>query len=112
MISLVSVLVGLAVLAFVLRVFARRKKRVALGIDDYLCFVANTLMMGMLIELILCEPTIFYLVQKRRNKPTFRAQGVPLVAMGITHLNLARRRFRHFTKYIIVLLDILVIIVC
>ncbi|KAL1999643.1 hypothetical protein VTN02DRAFT_4222 [Thermoascus thermophilus] len=53
MISLVSVLVGLALLAFVLRIFARRKRRVALGIDDYLCFVANTLMVGMLIELVI-----------------------------------------------------------
>lgn len=54
MIAIVSVLVALAVGAVGLRVFARFKRRVQFGIDDYLCFIALAILLSMLIELILC----------------------------------------------------------
>ncbi|OBT70576.1 hypothetical protein VF21_10334, partial [Pseudogymnoascus sp. 05NY08] len=52
MIIIVSVLVGLATIATVLRVFARLKRRVKIEIDDYLCFTALFLLYGMLVQLI------------------------------------------------------------
>ncbi|PYI00550.1 integral membrane protein [Aspergillus sclerotiicarbonarius CBS 121057] len=53
MILIISVLVGLACLSAALRIVARVKRRTGFGVDDYLCFVAIVLMLGMLIELIL-----------------------------------------------------------
>ena len=55
MIIIVTVLVGLATIATVLRVFARLKRRVKIEIDDYLCFTALFLLYGMLVQLIFCE---------------------------------------------------------
>ncbi|OBT87326.1 hypothetical protein VE02_03022 [Pseudogymnoascus sp. 03VT05] len=52
MIIIVTVLVGLATIATVLRVFARLKRRVKIDIDDYLCFTALFLLYGMLVQLI------------------------------------------------------------
>lgn len=54
MIAIVSVLVALAVGAVGLRVFARFKRRVQFGIDDYLCFISLAILLSMLIELVLC----------------------------------------------------------
>ncbi|PYH97830.1 integral membrane protein [Aspergillus ellipticus CBS 707.79] len=51
MICIVSVLVGLSLLAVILRVVARLQRRVSFGVDDYLCFVCIILLIGMLIEL-------------------------------------------------------------
>lgn len=65
MIRIVSVLVGLATLSAILRVIARIKIRMKFGIDDYLCFGGMVFLYGMLIELILCEYTIF-LFEKRK----------------------------------------------
>ncbi|KAI9743773.1 MAG: hypothetical protein M1818_002506 [Claussenomyces sp. TS43310] len=53
MIRVVSVLVGLATIAVVLRIVARLKTRMKFGTDDYLCFVGIVFLYGMLIELIL-----------------------------------------------------------
>ncbi|KAH1369513.1 hypothetical protein KXW42_003316 [Aspergillus fumigatus] len=53
MIAIVSVLVGLSVLAVILRVFARIKRRVKLGVDDYLCFLSIVMLIAMEIELVL-----------------------------------------------------------
>ncbi|KAI2997295.1 hypothetical protein CBS147346_8838 [Aspergillus niger] len=55
MIVIVSVLVGLTCLSMTLRFVARVKRRTGFGVDDCLCFVAVVLMLGMLIELILCK---------------------------------------------------------
>lgn len=55
MIIIVTVLVGLATIATILRVFARLKRRVKIEIDDYLCFTALFLLYGMLVQLIFCE---------------------------------------------------------
>lgn len=55
MIIIVAVLVGLATVATVLRLFARLKRRVNIEIDDYLCFTALFLLYGMLVQLVLCE---------------------------------------------------------
>jgi hypothetical protein len=55
MIEVVSVLVALCLISTVLRVFARLRRRVGFGIDDYLSMGAMFLMIGMLIELILCS---------------------------------------------------------
>jgi hypothetical protein len=55
MIAIVSVLVGLSVLAVILRVFARIKRRVKLGVDDYLCFLSIVMLIAMEVELILCK---------------------------------------------------------
>lgn len=51
----VAALVGLSVLAVALRVVARLKRRVGFGVDDYLCFLSIFLLVGMLIQLVLCE---------------------------------------------------------
>ncbi|KAL4935534.1 hypothetical protein BDV06DRAFT_126656 [Aspergillus oleicola] len=53
MIATVTVLVVLSILAVLLRVFARYKRRVRFGWDDYLCFLSAILLIGMLIELVL-----------------------------------------------------------
>ncbi|KFZ12073.1 hypothetical protein V501_04395 [Pseudogymnoascus sp. VKM F-4519 (FW-2642)] len=53
MIIIVSVLVGLATISAILRLFARYKLRVRIEADDYLCFTALFLLYGMLIQLIL-----------------------------------------------------------
>jgi len=55
MIEIVSVLVSLSLISVVLRVFARLRRRVGFGIDDYLSIVSVVLLIAMLIELILCE---------------------------------------------------------
>ena len=55
MIVIVSVLVFLATLAVVMRLLARKKLRMKLGSDDYLCVVALVCLWGMLVELALCE---------------------------------------------------------
>lgn len=54
MMIIVSVLVGLATIAAILRLYARFKLRVRIEADDYLCFTALFLLHGMLIQLILC----------------------------------------------------------
>jgi preprotein translocase subunit SecF len=51
----VAALIALSFIAVVLRVFARLKRRVGLGVDDYLCFLSMFLLLGMLIQLVLCE---------------------------------------------------------
>lgn len=51
----VSVLVALCMIAVMLRIFARFKRRVGFGMDDYLCFISLFFMIGMLIELSLCK---------------------------------------------------------
>lgn len=51
----VAVLVALSMIAVILRIFARFKRRVSFGVDDYLCFISLFLMIGMLIELSFCE---------------------------------------------------------
>ncbi|KAB8071456.1 hypothetical protein BDV29DRAFT_197376 [Aspergillus leporis] len=53
MICIVSVLVGLSLICVILRVFARLKRRVGFGMDDYLCFFSILLLIAMLIELAL-----------------------------------------------------------
>ncbi|KAJ6015315.1 hypothetical protein N7540_009906 [Penicillium herquei] len=53
MIEIVVVLVALCVICVVLRVFARLRRRVGLGIDDYLSMLSMVLMLAMLIELVL-----------------------------------------------------------
>lgn len=55
MISIISVLVGLATIAVVLRIYARLKLRLMVKIDDYLCIGAMLCLLGMLTELILCK---------------------------------------------------------
>lgn len=54
MIIIVTVLVGLATVAAILRLYARFKLRVRIEIDDYLCFTALFFLYGLLIQLILC----------------------------------------------------------
>lgn len=51
----VSVLVALSIIAVALRIFARFKRRVGFGVDDYLCFISMLLLISMLVELALCE---------------------------------------------------------
>lgn len=55
MIAIVSVLVALAFLAVLMRVFARLKRQVRFGLDDYLCFFSIIVLFSMLIELALCK---------------------------------------------------------
>lgn len=54
MIEIVSVLVSLCLISVVLRVFARIRRRVGFGIDDYLSLISMVLLVAMLVELILC----------------------------------------------------------
>ncbi|KAL2831755.1 hypothetical protein BDW59DRAFT_124640 [Aspergillus cavernicola] len=53
MIATVTVLIGLSITAVLLRAFARLKRRVQFGIDDYICFLSVILMIAMLVELLL-----------------------------------------------------------
>ncbi|KAE8382167.1 hypothetical protein BDV26DRAFT_299947 [Aspergillus bertholletiae] len=53
MLCIVSVLVGLSVISVILRVIARMKRSIRLGMDDYLCFLSVFLLIAMLIELVL-----------------------------------------------------------
>ncbi|KAF9894627.1 hypothetical protein FE257_006515 [Aspergillus nanangensis] len=53
MIAIVSVLVGLSLVATMMRAWARLKRRVPFGIDDYLCFVSMFLLLVMEVELCL-----------------------------------------------------------
>ncbi|KAJ5926291.1 hypothetical protein N7516_008064 [Penicillium verrucosum] len=53
MIEIVSVLVSLCLISVVLRVFARIRRRVGFGIDDYLSLISMVLLVAMLVELIL-----------------------------------------------------------
>lgn len=55
MIQIISVLTALASVAVVLRLVARFRRRVGFGVDDYLSVISLALMIGMLIELGLCE---------------------------------------------------------
>lgn len=55
MIAIVSVLVALAFLAVLMRIFARFKRQVRFGLDDYLCFFSMIVLFSMLIELALCK---------------------------------------------------------
>jgi hypothetical protein len=55
MIEIVTVLVALCLISVVMRVFARIKRRVGLGVDDYLSILSMVLMIAMLIELCLCK---------------------------------------------------------
>ena len=55
MICIVSVLVGLSLISVIVRVFARMKRSIGLGMDDYLCFLSMGLLIAMLIELVLCK---------------------------------------------------------
>jgi hypothetical protein len=57
-IEIVSVLVGLATIAVIFRIFARIKRRAGFDIDDYLCFAALAFLFSMFIELILCTAII------------------------------------------------------
>lgn len=63
MIEIISVLVALAFVAVVMRLVARFRRRVGFGVDDYLSIVSLALMIGMLIELGLCE--FSFLIWKR-----------------------------------------------
>ena len=74
MIVIVSVLVGLATIAVGLRILARLRLRLNVGIDDHLCVVALVCLYGMLIELILCKLLCLY--------PSFR--GHVLTHLGCT----------------------------
>lgn len=67
MVAIVSVLVGVSFIAVILRVFARSKRRVRFGIDDYLCFLSMTLLFAMLIELGLCELSLSLYIPLNRN---------------------------------------------
>ncbi|KAJ5328835.1 hypothetical protein N7541_001037 [Penicillium brevicompactum] len=53
MIEIVTVLVFLSLVSVVLRMFARLRRRVGFGVDDYLSSVSIVLLIAMLIELIL-----------------------------------------------------------
>ena len=55
MITIVAVLVGLASIAVLLRIWVRIRRGLDFAIDDYLCFAAMFFMYGMLVELVLCE---------------------------------------------------------
>jgi hypothetical protein len=59
MIATVTVLVGLSITAVFLRAFARYKRRVGFGMDDYLCFLSVILLLGMLVELVLCKLLVY-----------------------------------------------------
>ena len=82
MIIIVSVLVGLATISAILRVYARFKLRVRIEADDYLCFTALFLLYGMLIQLILCGCALRQLWVSRAN---VIKKGVPLAGMAPTY---------------------------
>jgi hypothetical protein len=54
MIATVTTLVALSIVAVILRILARNKRRVRFGMDDYLCFISAILLLAMHIELVLC----------------------------------------------------------
>lgn len=86
MIVIVSVLVFLATGAVALRLLARRKLRMKLGSDDFLCVAALVCLWGMLVELALCEFLFAYaapLLFQRSIMLTSLSQGVPLVVMVV-----------------------------
>lgn len=82
MIIIVSVLVGLATISAILRVYARFKLSVRIEADDYLCFTALFLLYGMLIQLILCECAPRYL---RAAQADISKKGVPLVGTALIY---------------------------
>lgn len=63
MIAIVTVLISLALFSVILRVFARIKRQVGFGIDDFLCFFSAVVLLSMLIELILCKLAFILPVQ-------------------------------------------------
>lgn len=85
MIVIVSVLVFLATVAVAMRLLARRKLRMKLGSDDFLCVVALVCLWGMLVELALCEFLLHmrFLFQRTPIMLTSLSQGVPLVVMVV-----------------------------
>lgn len=94
MIAVVSVLVGLSVLAVILRVFARIKRRVKLGVDDYLCFLSLVMLISMEIELILCESHL-----AQRFKPVLtQVTGVTIGGNGQHQADLDMETMMNFGK--------------
>lgn len=81
MIIIVSVLVGLATISAILRLFARYKLRVRIEADDYLCFTALFLLYGMLIQLILCGCASLQLWNTEAN--SLLKKGLPLAGMAL-----------------------------
>jgi hypothetical protein len=81
MIIIVTVLVGLATIATVLRVFARLKRRVKIEIDDYLCFTALFLLYGMLVQLIFCE--MLDVPVQTQPAANIKTKGAPLAVTGL-----------------------------
>lgn len=71
MITIVTVLVGLATFAVILRIYARFKLHIRIQTDDYLCFAALFFLYGMLVQLILCEYTLTRLNTESRNLTSF-----------------------------------------
>lgn len=70
MIIIVAVLVALASIAVLLRIYVRLKLRLGFAIDDYLCFATLFFLYGMLVELVLCEcETILKPPSKLTSKP-------------------------------------------
>lgn len=63
MIAIITVLISLALFSVILRVFARIKRQVGFGVDDYLCFFSAIVLLSMLIELILCKLVLILPVQ-------------------------------------------------
>ena len=63
MIAIITVLISLALFSVILRVFARIKRRVGFGVDDYLCLFSAVVLLSMLIELILCKLVLILPVQ-------------------------------------------------
>lgn len=80
-VRVVAALITLSIISVILRVFARLKRRVHFGVDDYLCFISGLLMIGMLIECVLCELKSIH----ASSTPADRTQGVPSVVMDITN---------------------------
>jgi hypothetical protein len=68
MIIIVAVLVALASIAVLLRVYVRLKLHIGFAIDDYLCFATLFFLYGMLVELVLCECDT---ISKPASKLTF-----------------------------------------
>jgi hypothetical protein len=90
MICIVSVLVGLSLICVILRVFARLKRRVGFGMDDYLCFFSILLLIAMLIELALCKSCEMPLL---KSSLTFNSRGhywrqrIPHGRLGSEHID-------------------------
>lgn len=81
MIAIVTVLISLALFSVILRVFARIKRQVGFGIDDFLCFFSAVVLLSMLIELILCKLACILPVQHVRSTDS-GLQGAPSVEMA------------------------------